>query len=191
MDRRESLASEVTDAKNVGIMKSLALALALLLSACSAVAANEVKPPSAHSVATMFDDLFRSSSTIGRFELLSKTEAQSRHLKMRIWTKNKNKTLIIIDEPAKDSGTATLKVDQNLWNYLPKISRTIRVPPSMMISSWIGTDFTNDDLVKDSSYEHDFEARLGDHTPVQDGWLYVLTVKPGKSGQPNNNLSEH
>ena len=139
--------------------------------------------PSYHDVARKLDDLYRSSSSTGRLELLAKTETQSRHLKMRMWSKGKDKTLILIDEPAREAGTATLKVDKNIWNYLPKISRTIRIPPSMMLSSWMGTDFTNDDLVKDTSYEDDFDAGTAQKSTDPAGWLFVMTVKPGIIGR--------
>src|ERR1039457_5988109 len=112
--------------------------------------------PKVEDVIHRLDDLYRSSASTGHVELFAKTETLTRHMKMRIWSKGKDKSLIIIDEPAREAGTETLKVGNNLWNYLPKISRTIRIPPSMMLSSWMGTDFTNDDLVKDTSYERDF-----------------------------------
>ena len=155
----------------------------LLISLCTISLARAANPPSASAISAMFDELFRSSSSTGKMELISKTETQSRHLKMRIWTKNKNKALIIIDEPAKEAGITTLKVDQNLWNYLPKIARTIRVPPSMMLSPWMGTDFTNDDLVKDSSYEHDFNISFESRSTQPQGWSYLLKVKPDIVGR--------
>jgi len=152
----------------------------LLVSISNAIAGGT---PSYHEVARKLDDLYRSTSSIGQLELFSKTETQSRHLKMRMWSRGKDKTLIIIDEPAREAGTATLKVDKNIWNYLPKISRTIRIPPSMMLSSWMGTDFTNDDLVKDTSYESDFDTAPGQKSTDPAGWLFIMTVKPGIVGR--------
>jgi outer membrane lipoprotein-sorting protein len=140
--------------------------------------------PSVQAIVQKLDDLYRSSSSIGHIEPLSKTETQTRHLKMRMWSKGiRDKTLIIIDEPAREAGTATLKVGQNLWNYLPKISRTIRIPPSMMLSSWMGTDFTNDDLVKDTSYQDDFTASAPVPSETPPGWTVTMTVKPGIVGR--------
>src|ERR1700690_666665 len=135
--------------------------------------------PRVEDVIHNLDDLYRTSASTGHVELIAKTETQTRHLKMRVWSKGKDKSLIIIDEPAREAGTATLKVGNNLWNYLPKISRTIRIPPSMMLSSWMGTDFTNDDLVKDTSYESDFDTAPGQKSAEPAGWLFVMTVKPG------------
>jgi hypothetical protein len=72
-------------------------------------------------------------------------------MRMKAWTEGEDKSLIIVQAPPRDAGTATLKVDNNLWNYMPRIKRTVRIPPSMMLASWMGSDFTNDDLVRESS----------------------------------------
>jgi outer membrane lipoprotein-sorting protein len=139
--------------------------------------------PKVEDVVRRLDDLYRTSGSSGHVELFSKTETQTRHLKMRVWSKGKDKSLIIIDEPALEAGTETLKVGNNLWNYLPKISRTIRIPPSMMLSSWMGTDFTNDDLVKDTSYERDFITRITGPSTDPKGWKGVMDVRPGIVGR--------
>jgi outer membrane lipoprotein-sorting protein len=141
------------------------------------------KQPTVEEVARRLDELFRSSASQGKVELTSKTESQTRKLGLRITTKGKDKSLIVIDSPAREAGTATLKVGQNLWNYLPKISRTIRIPPSMMLSSWMGTDFTNDDLVKDSSYEKDFVSKVVGRSANPVGWLVNMDVRPGVVGR--------
>lgn len=140
-------------------------------------------PPDVKAVVHLLDDLFRSSASTGEMKLTAKTETQNRILKMRIWTKGTEKSLIIIDDPAREAGTATLKVGNNLWNYLPKISRTIRIPPSMMLSSWMGTDFTNDDLVKSTSYLNDFDTRLDGHSADPAGWKMTMDVRPGVVGR--------
>ncbi len=139
--------------------------------------------PKVEDVIRNLDDLYRTSASTGHVELIAKTETQTRHLKMRVWSKGKDKSLIIIDEPAREAGMATLKVGNNLWNYLPKISRTIRTPQSMMLSSWMGTDFTNDDLVKDTSYERDFDTKIVGRSNDPNGWTGVMEVKPGVVGR--------
>ena len=81
--------------------------------------------------------------------------------------------------PAREKGTATLKVDKNLWNYLPRIKRTIsHSPPSMMLASWMGSDFTNDDLVKESSYSKDYVYELVGPSDDPKGWHVRFTAKP-------------
>jgi outer membrane lipoprotein-sorting protein len=160
-----------------GILASLIVSVFL---ASNAMAAGM---PNLKDVVHRLDDLFRSSASTGHVELIAKTETQTRHLKMRIWSKGKDKSLIIIDDPVREAGTSTLKVGNNLWNYLPKISRTIRIPPSMMLSSWMGTDFTNDDLVKDTSYERDFDTSIEGRSIDPVGWRVVMNVRPGVVGR--------
>jgi hypothetical protein len=105
---------------------------------------------------------------------------------MKIWTKGKDKALIVIQEPVRDKGTASLKVDKNLWNYLPKIRRTIRIPPSMMLASWMGSDFTNDDLVRESSYTEDYDYELAGRSEDPEGWLVRFVAKPDVVGLWNS-----
>ncbi len=164
-------------------MRRLAYGAALLLAALPLASAAADAPPDVAAVTRRLDDLYRTSASIGKVELISQTETQNRRLLMRIWTKGTDKALIVIDEPAREAGTATLRVGTNLWNYLPKIARTIRVPPSMMLGSWMGTDFTNDDLVKESSYQHDFETTLVGPSSDPPGWLLRLQVRPGIVGR--------
>lgn len=79
---------------------------------------------------------------------------------MKIWTEGMDKTFIYITGPKKDEGMATLRINTEMWNYFPKINKVMKVPPSMMMGSWMGSDFTNDDLVKESSLLEDYNHRL-------------------------------
>jgi outer membrane lipoprotein-sorting protein len=83
-----------------------------------------------------------------------------RTLTMQIWTEGMDKTFIYITGPKKDEGIATLRINTEMWNYFPKINKVMKVPPSMMMGSWMGSDFTNDDLVKESSLLEDYNHRL-------------------------------
>lgn len=130
------------------------------------------------AVVKYFEDLYRSESSISVAKLTVTKPRRTRTLEMKIWTRGEEKALIVIRDPARERGTATLKVDKNLWNYLPRIKRTIRIPPSMMLASWMGSDFTNDDLVKESSYSKDYQYELVGHSEEPKGWLVRFTAKP-------------
>jgi len=93
-------------------------------------------------------------------------------------TRGEERALIVVQSPAREKGTATLKVEKNLWNYLPRIKRTIRIPPSMMLASWMGSDFTNDDLVKESSYSKDYDYELVGPSEEPKGWRVRFNAKP-------------
>ena len=130
------------------------------------------------AVVKYFEDLYRSDSSISVAKLTVTKPRRKRTLEMKIWTRGEEKALIVIRNPARERGTATLKVDKNLWNYLPRIKRTIRIPPSMMLASWMGSDFTNDDLVKESSYSKDYHYELVGPSEQPKGWLVRFTAKP-------------
>lgn len=134
------------------------------------------------AVVKYFEDLYRSDSSVSMAKLIVTTPRHERTLEMKIWTRGEEKALIVIQAPPREKGTATLKVDNNLWNYLPRIKRTIRIPPSMMLASWMGSDFTNDDLVKDASYSKDYKYELIGPSEDPEGWRVRFTAKPDLVG---------
>lgn len=146
-------------------------------------AGGQQPPPDVAAVLERLDDLYRSTSSIARIEILVTSPRTTRSLRVRSWTRGEDEALVVIEAPPREEGIATLRVGQNLWNYLPRIARTIRVPPSMMLGSWMGTDFTNDDLVKESSLLEDFTSRLGSRSTSPPGWWILLDVKPGVVGR--------
>ncbi|HEY7819142.1 MAG TPA: outer membrane lipoprotein-sorting protein, partial [Vicinamibacteria bacterium] len=127
-------------------------------------------PPDVQAILDHLDDLYRSKSSISRMEIRVESRRSTRTLRLRAWSRGEEEVLVVIEEPAREAGTATLRVGDNLWNDLPRIARTIRVPPAMMLGSWMGTDFTNDDLVKESSLHDDFIARLERRSEDPPGW---------------------
>jgi outer membrane lipoprotein-sorting protein len=84
----------------------------------------------------------------------------TREMKIKAWTKGENLSATLILSPAKDKGSVFLKRNNEIWNYMPSIARTVKMPPSMMSQSWMGTDMTNDDLVKESSLKNDFTKKI-------------------------------
>lgn len=105
-----------------------------------------------------------------------RTEHWERTLEMEAWSLGRDYFLVRILEPAKERGVATLKRDREVWNYLPKVDRTIKVPPSMMGGSWMGSHITNDDLVKASHVDEDYTFRLLEEGA--DHWLIECLPKP-------------
>lgn len=108
------------------------------------------------------------------------TEYWSRSLTMEVWSLGTEYSLIRVTAPAKEAGTATLKADKDIWNYMPKVDRTIKIPASMMSGAWMGSHFTNDDLVKESQLIEDYDIETiyegdRDGTAV---WEFKLTPKP-------------
>ncbi len=84
----------------------------------------------------------------------------TREMSMKTWSKGNDFAMILLTAPAKDKGTVFLKRKKEVWNWVPSIERNIKLPPSMMNQSWMGTDFTNDDLVKEASIVEDYEHSI-------------------------------
>ncbi len=101
-----------------------------------------------------------------------------REMSLKTWSKGDKLALIYITAPAKDKGTVSLKRDKEVWNWMPSIERTIKLPPSMMMQSWMGTDFTNDDLVKESSIVNDYTHTLAGDTMIEGRNCYKIMLKP-------------
>lgn len=106
------------------------------------------------------DRLLRGDSSHGVATMSIKTEHWERSKTLELWSEGTEKVLIRVLSPRKEEGTATLKVEEDIWNYLPKIDRVIRIPTSMMMASWMGSHFTNDDLVKESQLVEDYDIEL-------------------------------
>lgn len=146
--------------KTAGGLWLAALATCALIAAPALTANKKIETPVAEptieDLLNKSDDLMRGTSSKGKVTMNVKTKRWERSLTMEMWSLGTEKSLIKILSPAKERGTATLKVDNNIWNYLPKVDRTIKVPASMMSGSWMGSHFSNDDLVKESRYTDDF-----------------------------------
>ncbi|KAB2813847.1 outer membrane lipoprotein-sorting protein [Phaeocystidibacter luteus] len=83
-----------------------------------------------------------------------------RNITAESWSEGSDYSLILIKAPARDRGTVFLKREREMWNYVPTINRQVKMPPSMMSQSWMGSDFNNDDLVRESSMVKDYTHTL-------------------------------
>ena len=135
---------------------------------------------SAREIIDLVDQLMRGESSIARITMDIRTENWDRSLTLRAWSLGSDYSLIRVETPQREAGTATLMADQEVWNYLPRVDRTLKLPSSMMAGSWMGSHFSNDDLVKESRLVDDFEIEL-DFEGERDGtevWEFVLTPLP-------------
>lgn len=102
------------------------------------------------------DEKMRGQSSVAEITIQTIRRTWTRELKLKTWTKGSSYAMILVTAPAKEKGTVFLKSGKEVWNWMPSIERVIKLPPSMMTQSWMGTDFTNDDLVKESSVVEDY-----------------------------------
>lgn len=106
------------------------------------------------------DERMRGKTSFAEMSITTVRPKWTRSMDIKVWTKGTQYSMILVNAPAKDRGTAFLKRKKEVWNWLPALERTIKLPPSMMSQSWMGTDFTNDDLVKESSIVEDYGQRI-------------------------------
>lgn len=101
-----------------------------------------------------------------------------REITMKGWAMGREYSLILITSPARDKGQAFLKRTKEMWNWQPSIDRVVKLPPSMMLQSWMGSDFTNDDLVKESSVVNDYTQTLDKDSTVNGMPVYKIVLIP-------------
>lgn len=151
--------------------RSWVVALIVLVATGVFQSAGARSDPKVIALLERVDDLMRGESSRGTMTMRVVTRRFERSLKMEVVSKGKKRSLIRITEPAKERGTATLKVDDQIWNYLPRVDRTIKVPASMMSSSWMGSHFSNNDLVREVRFSEDYECELADAEGEATQWL--------------------
>lgn len=121
----------------------------------------------------------RSAVTVMRMRI--KSPSGERTLKLKTWTKGRDFALVrVLEGGPRETGLMTLKREKQLWNYLPQAGRVMKLPSGMMGDSWMGSDLTNDDLVKGSSVTADFDSKV-EKTVEHEGrkaWFITLTPKP-------------
>ena len=153
----------------------------ILLMIFSLSQAHATQIPLAKALVTEMVEKLRGHTNVSVYELTVTRPTWSRTTTLKVWdARGSNHLLLRILDPAKDKGIGFLRRDYNLWMYMPKVEKTIKIPPSMMLQPWMGSDFANDDLVKESSYIDDYTHHI-EGEEVLDGqkvWRIELLPKP-------------
>jgi outer membrane lipoprotein-sorting protein len=144
--------------------------LCIFILACPLV----VLAVSADEIIKKVEDNLNGRTAIMEWTMVVKNKRTRRTMKMKSYSVGKQKSFIKILYPGKDRGITFLKVDNAMWQYVPRIEKTIKIPASMMLQSWMGSDFTNDDLVRESSISEDYHAALLKETEQE----YMLELIP-------------
>ena len=135
---------------------------------------------SAREIVKKANDKATGNTSQGKMKMTIVRPDWTREVTMKSWSKGTQYYLIYITEPARDKGQVFMKRDQDMWNWMPGINRMIKLPPSMMGQSWMGSDFTNDDLVRMNSILDDFTHEIAGSENIQgfDCYIIDLTAKP-------------
>ncbi|WP_348254592.1 outer membrane lipoprotein-sorting protein [Vibrio parahaemolyticus] len=135
---------------------------------------------SAFDIVQKSDQAMRGKSSYSEATMEIVRPDWTRSMTMKSWTKGTELSLVLVTAPAKDKGCASLKRHREMWNWVPSIERVIKIAPSMLSQSWMGSDFTNDDLINQSSIVVDYQhALLGNDSFEGDKvWVIEATAKP-------------
>lgn len=120
----------------------------------------------------------RGESSETEMTMLIERPTWSRSVSMKAWSKGTDYSLILITAPARDRGTTFLKRNKEIWNWVPSIGRSVKLPPSMMMQSWMGSDFTNDDLVRESSSVTDYYHTFVRMDTMDEYQVYIIDMIP-------------
>ncbi|MBM4896895.1 outer membrane lipoprotein-sorting protein [Vibrio parahaemolyticus] len=135
---------------------------------------------SAFDIVQKSDQAMRGKSSYSEATMEIVRPDWTRSMTMKSWTKGTELSIVLVTAPAKDKGSASLKRHREMWNWVPSIERVIKIAPSMLSQSWMGSDFTNDDLINQSSIVVDYQhALLGNDSFEGDKvWVIEATAKP-------------
>lgn len=132
----------------------------------------------ADSIVAAADRKFRGESSIAEMTMTVQRPTWSREISMKSWSKGQRLAMILVTGPAREKGIVFLKRGNEVWNWLPSIERIIKIPPSMMMQSWMGSDFTNDDLVKESSIVTDYTHEIIGDSTIEGRHCYEIELIP-------------
>ncbi|MEZ8093907.1 outer membrane lipoprotein-sorting protein [Photobacterium swingsii] len=162
-------------------MRKLVPALLLVSSfLASSLVVSSAWAQSAADIVTLSDRQMRGDSSYSEMTMKIIRPDWTRSMSMKSWTKGQDLSLVLVTAPAKDKGSASLKRQREMWNWLPSIERVIKIAPSMLGQSWMGSDFTNDDLINQSSIVVDYDHQMVKEDIV-DGvkaWVIDAVAKP-------------
>jgi len=124
------------------------------------------------------EDSIKGESAHGIVEMTVATPDYTRTMKMESWWEGNEKALIVIQSPKKEAGNKWLKIGNEMWNYLKNTETTIKIPPSMMLQSWNGSDFTNDDLVRESNLAKDYFQSIAGEEKIEGELCWKIELVP-------------
>jgi len=133
---------------------------------------------SATEIIKKMDDKTQGNSNISEMSMAIVRPKYTRTIEFKNWSLKRDYFMTYITAPAKDKGQVFMKYKTEMWNYTPSINRMIKLPPSMMSQGWMGSDYSNDDLVKQSSVVTDYKHTLLGEETIDGRLCYKIEMIP-------------
>ena len=130
------------------------------------------------SIVEKSDQIMRGETQTGTYRMVVTRPEWEREMEFDFWADGTKRSFIRIQKPQREKGVSFLRLEREMWQYVPKINRIIKIPPSMRLQSWMGSNFTNDDLVRESSIVNDYEHALLGTDTLDTGISYMIELIP-------------
>ena len=153
------------------LFKSISLAFAI-------ICILPVYSQDATEIVQKSQDLVNGKSNKGNMKMTVVRPGWTREVTMKSWSLGEDYYLVYILTPARDKGQVFMKRSTDMWNWMPAINRMIKIPPSMMSQSWMGSDFTNNDLMKINSFVVDYNHKIIGNESVDGYDCYKVELLP-------------
>ena len=137
-----------------------------------------IQAQNAKEIVKQMDKKFRGDWVTQEMTMTIVRPSWQRSISMKSWGRGTEYSMVYVTAPAKEKGQVFMKRQKEMWNWVPSIDRMIKLPPSMMMQSWMGSDFTNDDLIRESSVVHDYTHTIVGEETIQDRLCYKIELIP-------------
>lgn len=137
-----------------------------------------IQAQSAKEIVETMDKKWRGDYVTQEMTMTIVRPTWERSISMKSWGRGLDYSMIFITAPAKEKGQVFMKRDKEMWNWIPSIDRMVKLPPSMMMQSWMGSDFTNDDLIKESSVVRDYDHSIIGEEEILERMCYKIQMIP-------------
>lgn len=162
-------------------MARSSIAALLLISVSVAIAvpalAEEPYPP-ADEIVTAAIELWRSGGSWARLTMTIHRPTFERSMTLESWTRGVKDALTRFTDPPKDAGNAVLKLGEEMWMFTPKLNQVMKLPSSMMGQSWMGSEFSYDDLAKSDRLVVDYDLTVTGRDSHEGQVVYLIEALP-------------
>ncbi len=146
----------------------------MIIAYCGSIAA---QAPTAKEIIEKADNKFYGEkSAVSEMKMTIVRPTWERTVEFKSWNEGTDKSLTLITAPASEKGQTFLKRGNEMWSWNPSISRLIKLPPSMMSQGWMGSDYTNDDILQESSIVNDYTHEVVGEDTIEERACYRIRL---------------
>lgn len=160
------------------IIKSITVIILILIASICSISGISQTKIDAKTIIEKADNKRLGKTSFSTMSIKIVRPKWEREMDLKLWTKGNDYIMILITAPAREKGMAFLKRENEIYNWIPRIERSVKLPPSSMMQSWMGSDFTNDDLVKQSSMVKDYNHKLIGSEKIDGRDAYKILLEP-------------